>query len=331
MPASQDAARPDPRGPRHPAGPAGRRARRAAVRVRRRPPVGGDVVADAGHPGGDACGDPAAHEAPGRLAFAVLDSATGEVRGSTSFYDWDPRIGRVEIGYTYYAPRWWGTTNNPACKLLMLTHAFETWGCARVAFRADARNAARSRPSDASARCRRASCAATGWPPTAPAATARTSRSSPTSGPRSAPAWRPGSAQRGDRARQVRLAAAGVPAGEREARRRDARDPHRRPSPGSSTGFANSTDQSNASAARRADVGERARRRVHAVRDRPREPERLGGQRRQVDRVAVAGDGRVPTADVAVELPPPGGRRAGRTRAAVVADPRPAGTRPRAR
>jgi RimJ/RimL family protein N-acetyltransferase len=82
----------------------------------------------------------AAQQAPGRLALTVLDVATGSVRGSTSFYDWDQRIGRVEIGYTYYDPRWWGTTNNPACKLLMLTHAFETWGCARVAFRADARN-----------------------------------------------------------------------------------------------------------------------------------------------------------------------------------------------
>jgi RimJ/RimL family protein N-acetyltransferase len=82
----------------------------------------------------------AVHAAPGRLAFAALDAATGEVRGSTSFYDWDPRIGRVEIGHTFFAPRWWGTDNNPACKLLMLTHAFETWGCARVALRADTRN-----------------------------------------------------------------------------------------------------------------------------------------------------------------------------------------------
>jgi RimJ/RimL family protein N-acetyltransferase len=76
-----------------------------------------------------------ARAAPGRLAFAALDAATGEVRGSTSFYDWDPRIRRVEIGHTYFAPRWWGTDNNPACKLLMLRHAFETWGCARVALR----------------------------------------------------------------------------------------------------------------------------------------------------------------------------------------------------
>ncbi|WP_158370934.1 GNAT family N-acetyltransferase [Cellulosimicrobium cellulans] len=82
----------------------------------------------------------AAREAPGRLAFAALDTATGEVRGSTSFYDWEPRVRRVEIGHTFFAPRWWGTSNNPACKLLMLEHAFGTWGCARVALRADTRN-----------------------------------------------------------------------------------------------------------------------------------------------------------------------------------------------
>lgn len=81
-----------------------------------------------------------AHAAPGRLAFAALDAGTGEVRGSTSFYDWEPRIRRVEIGHTFFAPRWWGTDTNPACKYLMLRHAFETWGCVRVAFRADTRN-----------------------------------------------------------------------------------------------------------------------------------------------------------------------------------------------
>ncbi|NHT19193.1 GNAT family protein [Cellulomonas sp. IC4_254] len=82
----------------------------------------------------------AARAAPGRLAFAALDAATGEVRGSTSFYDRDLRVPRVEIGHTYFAPRWWGTSNNPACKLLMLEHAFDAWGCARVALRADTRN-----------------------------------------------------------------------------------------------------------------------------------------------------------------------------------------------
>ncbi|MGN8244695.1 GNAT family N-acetyltransferase [Cellulomonas soli] len=77
---------------------------------------------------------------PGRLSFAVLDVETGALRGSTSYYDLDEHIGRVEIGNTFYAPVWWGTTNNPACKYLLLRHAFEDLGLVRVAFRADVLN-----------------------------------------------------------------------------------------------------------------------------------------------------------------------------------------------
>jgi RimJ/RimL family protein N-acetyltransferase len=76
----------------------------------------------------------------GRLALAALDAETGEVRGSTSLYDLSEPLARVEIGHTFFAPRWWGTANNPACKYLMLRHAFEEWGMQRVALRADARN-----------------------------------------------------------------------------------------------------------------------------------------------------------------------------------------------
>jgi N-acetyltransferase len=79
-------------------------------------------------------------DAPDRLRFTVLDAATGQVRGSTSFYDWAPDSSRVEIGRTYYGRAWWGGATNPACKLLLLTHAFDVWGCARVALRADAAN-----------------------------------------------------------------------------------------------------------------------------------------------------------------------------------------------
>ena len=46
----------------------------------------------------------------------------------------------------------------------------------------------------------------------------------------------------------------------------------------------------------------------HPVRDRPREAERLRGQRVHVDRVAVAGDGGVAAAEVAAELPLGAGR-----------------------
>jgi RimJ/RimL family protein N-acetyltransferase len=82
----------------------------------------------------------AALDAPDRWPFVVLDDATGEVRGQTSLYDVSFPQERCEIGHTYYGRRWWGGPTNPACKLLLLTHAFETWGMHRVALRADARN-----------------------------------------------------------------------------------------------------------------------------------------------------------------------------------------------
>lgn len=81
----------------------------------------------------------AAHATPGRLPFAVLGD-DGEVRGSTSFYDWTPAQQRIEIGHTFYARRWWGGATNPACKYLLLRHAFEELGLHRVALRGDARN-----------------------------------------------------------------------------------------------------------------------------------------------------------------------------------------------
>lgn len=79
---------------------------------------------------------------PGVVAFAVVDELLepGAVVGVTSFYDIDLRIGRVEIGHTFYGRRWWGTHVNPAAKLALLTHAFDVWGVERVALRADARN-----------------------------------------------------------------------------------------------------------------------------------------------------------------------------------------------
>jgi RimJ/RimL family protein N-acetyltransferase len=79
-------------------------------------------------------------QAPGRYAFAVLDDDTGQVRGQTSFYDVAPEQERCEIGHTFYGRPWWGGRTNPACKLLLLAHAFEAWGMHRVALRADARN-----------------------------------------------------------------------------------------------------------------------------------------------------------------------------------------------
>jgi RimJ/RimL family protein N-acetyltransferase len=80
-----------------------------------------------------------------RLAFAVTDAGTGEVLGSSSFHDIVPAIQRVEIGYTWYAARCQRTHVNTTCKLLMLTHAFETLGCHVVGWRTDNFNFASQR------------------------------------------------------------------------------------------------------------------------------------------------------------------------------------------
>ena len=74
---------------------------------------------------------------PARLAFAVVDTASGDVLGTTSYHDIVPAIDRVEIGYTWYRRSVQRTHVNTTCKLLLLSHAFDTLGCAVVGFRTD--------------------------------------------------------------------------------------------------------------------------------------------------------------------------------------------------
>ena len=77
----------------------------------------------------------------GAMPFVVRNNARGDVVGSTRYFNVDAANRRLEIGHTWYSKRAQRTAINTECKLLLLTHAFETWGCARVALRADARNA----------------------------------------------------------------------------------------------------------------------------------------------------------------------------------------------
>lgn len=74
---------------------------------------------------------------PNRLAFAVLDISSGAVIGTTSYHDIVPDIGRVEIGWTWYAKSRQRSHVNTSCKLLLLSHAFDTLGCAVVGLRTD--------------------------------------------------------------------------------------------------------------------------------------------------------------------------------------------------
>ncbi|MGE5624194.1 MAG: GNAT family N-acetyltransferase [Bacillota bacterium] len=85
--------------------------------------------------------------------YATIRVADGAVIGCTRFFDlarWEwpvghPRHGRPEpdvgeIGYTWLTHAAIRTAANTEAKLLMLIHAFETWGMLRVCLQTHARN-----------------------------------------------------------------------------------------------------------------------------------------------------------------------------------------------
>ena len=93
-------------------------------------------------------------EAAKALPFTTIARATGDVVGSTRFGNielWNWPAGNphqrgerlpdvVEIGWTWLSPEAQRTGINTEAKLLMLTHAFESWMVHRVSFRTDSRN-----------------------------------------------------------------------------------------------------------------------------------------------------------------------------------------------
>jgi RimJ/RimL family protein N-acetyltransferase len=87
----------------------------------------------------------AGQQAGHMLPWAVRELTTDTVIGTTRYHDIVPVIDRVEIGYTFYASRWQRTHVNTVCKLLLLTHAFESLRCAVVGLRTDRMNFASQR------------------------------------------------------------------------------------------------------------------------------------------------------------------------------------------
>jgi RimJ/RimL family protein N-acetyltransferase len=79
------------------------------------------------------------------LPWAVRELTGGEVIGTTRYHDIVAPVGRVEIGWTWYARRWQRSHVNTACKLLLLAHAFDALACAVVGLRTDNFNFASQR------------------------------------------------------------------------------------------------------------------------------------------------------------------------------------------
>lgn len=74
-----------------------------------------------------------------RVAYAVRRLADGALVGTTSLYEIRPEHRRCELGATFYRPDARGGVVNPACKRLLLGHAFDA-GAGRVEILTDVLN-----------------------------------------------------------------------------------------------------------------------------------------------------------------------------------------------
>ena len=57
-------------------------------------------------------------------AFMIIDKASGEIAGSTRFYNYNETEKSILIGYTFYAVKFWGSGLNPVVKRLMMDYIF---------------------------------------------------------------------------------------------------------------------------------------------------------------------------------------------------------------
>jgi RimJ/RimL family protein N-acetyltransferase len=82
-------------------------------------------------------------EAQGRgsaVAFVQVEAATGRPVGGTTYMNISRRDRGLEIGATWLGKPWQRTGINTEAKYLLLRHAFEALGAARVQLKTDARN-----------------------------------------------------------------------------------------------------------------------------------------------------------------------------------------------
>lgn len=75
-----------------------------------------------------------------RVPWVQVETATGTVVGSTSYFAPDPVHRTVEIGYTWLARRCWRTGMNTEAKLMLMHRAFTELEAERVAWRTDVGN-----------------------------------------------------------------------------------------------------------------------------------------------------------------------------------------------
>lgn len=77
---------------------------------------------------------------PDAHPWVQVDLASGDVAGLTTYYDVDPALRTVAIGWTWIGRRFWRSGLNTEAKLLLLRRAFDDLGCVRVVWHVDILN-----------------------------------------------------------------------------------------------------------------------------------------------------------------------------------------------
>lgn len=72
--------------------------------------------------------------------FTIIDKESGKIIGSTRYIDLYPQYRKLEIGWTWNDPAFWGKGHNTESKLLLMTYAFETLKCIRIQFKTSDKN-----------------------------------------------------------------------------------------------------------------------------------------------------------------------------------------------
>jgi RimJ/RimL family protein N-acetyltransferase len=72
--------------------------------------------------------------------FVIVDRKEDKIIGSTRFMDIHKNHNKLEIGWTWLHPDYWGTKINFECKFLLLKYSFEDLSLSRVQLKTDENN-----------------------------------------------------------------------------------------------------------------------------------------------------------------------------------------------
>ena len=81
-----------------------------------------------------------AREKRTQYPWVIVHKPTRKLIGSTRLMDIVPEHRKLEIGWTWLTPDYWGTGINEECKLLLLTYCFEALKTTRVLLKTDENN-----------------------------------------------------------------------------------------------------------------------------------------------------------------------------------------------